>query len=153
VDKWLGFSIKFFPLSNTITNSITIVIHAATSTEFIRMHSSKGQGIRSHKEAIVPGRISDARNIIPSSGCTVLVGREQDLVVSRISCDVEWRAGGRFPIRIMSKLEFVPATDYITKLEISEGGSAIDHVDKSRARQRVQVIGAPSLRDRGAGRI
>ena len=52
----------------------------------------------------------------------------------------------------MSKLEFVPGTDYTTKLEISEGGSAIDHVDKSRARQRIQVIGAPSLRDREAPR-
>ena len=59
---------------------------------------------------------------------------------------------------IMSELEFVPGTDYRTKLEISEGGSAIDHVDKSRARQRIQVIGdrasqTRGLRDRGAGRI
>ncbi len=86
--------------------------------------------------------------------------------MSRISCDGEWRAGGRFPIRIMSKLEFVPGTDYRTKLEISEGGSAIDHADKSRARQRIQFIVAGStlacrcvlcctlsLRDRGAVRI
>ena len=139
VDKWLVIRTKCFPLSNTITNSITIVIHAATSTEFTQPHSSKGQGIRSHKEAIVSGRISDTPNITPSSGCTVLVGREQDLVVSRMSCDGEWCVGRRFPIRIMSELELVPGTDYRTKLEISEGCSAIDHVDKSRARQRIQV--------------
>ena len=58
----------------------------------------------------------------------------------------------------MSKLEFVPGTDYTTKLEISEGGSAIDHVDKSRARQRIQVIGdrasqTRGLRDRSTGRM
>ncbi len=67
--------------------------------------------------------------------------------MSRSTCDGECRA-------IMSELELVPGTDYRTKLEISEGGSAIDHVDKSRARQRIPVIGgAPSLQDRGAGRI
>ena len=58
----------------------------------------------------------------------------------------------------MSKLEFVPGTDYKTKLEISKGGSAIDHVDKSRARQRIQVIGdrasqTRGLRCRSTGRI
>ena len=76
--------------------------------------------------------------------------------MSRMSCDVECRAGRRFPIRIMSELEFVPGTDYKPKLEISEGGSAVDHVDKSRARQRIQLIGVlcgTGLRDRGAGRI
>ncbi len=61
------------------------------------------------------------------------------------SCGGECCVGCRFPIRIMSEaireLEFVPATDFKIKLENSEGISAIDHVDKSRTRQCILVIG------------